>query len=103
MISSGFELLVMEMIGVMGSNWRMSDVADTPSSFGITISYDASSPRTSQDKERDVTHHQHQIILFQVHFIHRANAVNSNVYRAPEYLKKLAGQLSAYCIVIDQE
>ena len=34
MISAGFELDVMEMIGVMWSNWRMSDVADTPSSRG---------------------------------------------------------------------
>jgi hypothetical protein len=38
MISFGFELLVIEMIGVMWSNWRMSDVAETPSSFGITMS-----------------------------------------------------------------
>lgn len=37
-MSSGFELLVIEMIGVMWSNWRMSDVADTPSRRGITMS-----------------------------------------------------------------
>ena len=38
MISAGFELDAIEIIGVMWSNWRMSDVADTPSSFGITMS-----------------------------------------------------------------
>ena len=39
MISCGFELLVIEIIGVIWSNCRMRDVAETPSNFGITISY----------------------------------------------------------------
>lgn len=30
MMSLGPELLVIEMMGVMGSNWRMSDVAEMP-------------------------------------------------------------------------
>lgn len=29
-MSFGPELLVIEMMGVVGSNWRMSDVAETP-------------------------------------------------------------------------
>lgn len=29
-MSFGPELLVMEMMGVVGSNWRMRDVAETP-------------------------------------------------------------------------
>jgi len=42
MISFGLELLVIEMMGVIWSNWRMREVADTPSNFGITISYKTS-------------------------------------------------------------
>ena len=38
MISFGFELLVIEIIGVIGSNCRIKLVALTPSNFGITIS-----------------------------------------------------------------
>jgi hypothetical protein len=30
MMSFGPELLVIEMMGVIGSNWRMSEVAETP-------------------------------------------------------------------------
>ena len=40
-ISLGLELLVIEIMGVIGSNWRISDVADTPSSLGMTMSYEA--------------------------------------------------------------
>ena len=39
MISCGFELLVIEIIGVIWSNCRINEVAETPSSLGITISY----------------------------------------------------------------
>jgi hypothetical protein len=38
MISAGFELLVIEMIGVMWSNCLIIEVAETPSSFGMTMS-----------------------------------------------------------------
>ena len=51
MISFGFELLVMEMMGVMWSNWRMSDVAETPSSFGITISCNRDASGVSKDDD----------------------------------------------------
>lgn len=30
MMSFGPELLVIEMMGVIGSNWRINDVAETP-------------------------------------------------------------------------
>lgn len=37
-MSSGSELLVIEMMGVDELNWRMIDVAETPSRFGIAMS-----------------------------------------------------------------
>ena len=40
-ISDGKELLVTDMMGVISSNCRMRDVADIPSRFGMTISYEA--------------------------------------------------------------
>lgn len=39
MISFGFELLVIEIMGVMWSNCRISDVAEIPSNLGMTMSY----------------------------------------------------------------
>lgn len=35
MMSFGPELLVIEMMGVIGSNWRINDVAETPASFNL--------------------------------------------------------------------
>jgi hypothetical protein len=52
MISLGPELEVMEMMGVMGSNCRMREVADTPSRFGMTISYTVSSVCWREEEER---------------------------------------------------
>jgi hypothetical protein len=36
MMSFGPELLVIEMMGVIGSNWRINDVAETPASYRDT-------------------------------------------------------------------
>jgi hypothetical protein len=53
MISFGFELLVIEMIGVIWSNCLISDVADTPSNFGITISYGINNVSLNSTDERN--------------------------------------------------
>src|ERR1700683_3736856 len=72
MISFSFELLVMEMIGVIWSNCRIIDVVDIPSSFGITISYHRKPQKSAQLQPHSPydlgnTHHKHQIILLQIH------------------------------------
>ena len=62
MISDGFELLVIEIIGVIWSNFRIRFVAEIPSSLGMTISYDSQPVNSSTeyslpnlDRERRLT------------------------------------------------
>ena len=82
----------MDMMGVIGSNCLINDVADTPSNFGITISYHdhATNISSRPPKQTSHTHHQYQIVLFQIHLIDRADAIDRYIDRASEHLQELA-------------
>jgi hypothetical protein len=55
MTSVGRELLVMEMMGVWWSNFLIIEVAETPSSLGMTISWDYHEPKKPETRERHCT------------------------------------------------
>ena len=126
MISFGPELLVIEMMGVIGSNWRMSDVAETPegrrrsaracngvqagrcepSRFGMTISW--SQERVSESaasEKREGAHHENQVVLLdgRVHLVDGAHAIFGDVDRASKDLEELGRQLAANGVVLDEQ
>jgi hypothetical protein len=49
------------------------------------------------------THHEDKVILFQIHLVDRAHAVDSKVDRATKDLEELARELTTYIVVLDQQ